>query len=135
LSKLTLSDTPEELNGESVKDVMLAVHRSYLQAIQALTEGDLVTGLAHVTGGGVVGNTTRILPDSLQLEVNWGAWETPGVFRLIQQLGSVPDEDMRRTFNMGVGLVAVTHPTSLDEVMNVLRHLGENPFTVGSVVA
>jgi phosphoribosylformylglycinamidine cyclo-ligase len=135
LSSLKLDDTPEELDGSTVGQSMLAVHRSYLTAIRTLLDGDLVHGLAHVTGGGIVGNTSRVVPNGLRLDVDWGSWEVPGVFRLIQRLGDVPEDDMRRTFNLGVGLVAVAAASAVDRAVAALADLGEECMIVGSVVS
>ena len=104
-------------------------------AIQALIAEDLAHGFAHVTGGGLVGNTSRIVPDGLALDVDWDAWTVPPLFRLIQDVGEVPEEDMRRTFNLGVGLVAVVRPDAVERALTVLGALGEPAFAIGSVVA
>lgn len=135
-------DTPDELGGESVADALLKVHRSYLDAIQALLADDpgsgpgqvLAHGFAHVTGGGIVGNTMRIVPDGLGLEIDWDAWERPAIFDLIGRLGNVPEEDLRRTFNLGAGLVAVVPPDAVDRARAVWEGMGETPFEIGRVV-
>jgi len=129
------ADTPEALGGASVGEALLKVHRSYLDAIQALIAEDLATGFSHVTGGGIEGNTRRILPDGLALEVDYDAWSRPGLFRLIQEVGEVPEEDMRRTFNLGVGLVAVVPEDKKARAKTVLGALGEPAFEIGHVAA
>ena len=133
--RFVAADTPDGLGGKSVGEAMLAVHRSYLDVIQALISEGLAHGFAHVTGGGLVGNTSRVLPDGLALEVAWDAWTRPGLFRLIQEVGEVPEDDMRRTFNLGVGLVAVVPEASTGRALAVLGALGEPAFEVGRVVA
>lgn len=127
-------DSPGELGGETVGEALLKVHRSYLDAIQALIADDLAHGFAHVTGGGIVGNTMRIVPDGLGLEIDWDAWQRPAIFELIGRLGNVPEEDMRRTFNLGVGLVAVVPPNAVDRARAVWEGRGERPFEIGRVV-
>ncbi|HEX8386965.1 MAG TPA: phosphoribosylformylglycinamidine cyclo-ligase, partial [Rubricoccaceae bacterium] len=129
------SDEPDALGGESVADALLRVHRSYLDAIQALVSEGLAGGFAHITGGGLVSNTRRILPAGLDLDVAWDAWTRPSLFRLIQDVGSVPEDDMRRTFNLGVGLVAVVPQANVARALAVLGSLGEPAFEVGRVVA
>ena len=129
------NDEPDALGGESVADALLRVHRSYLDAIQALVSEGLAGGFAHVTGGGLVSNTRRILPAGLGLDVAWDAWTRPPIFRLIQEAGSVPEDDMRRTFNLGVGLVAVVAEANVGRALAVLGSLGEPAFEVGRVVA
>ncbi|WP_412067237.1 phosphoribosylformylglycinamidine cyclo-ligase [Rubrivirga sp. IMCC43871] len=129
------ADTPDELGGESIGDALLRVHKSYLDAIQAMMSEGLAHGFSHVTGGGLVGNTNRILPDGLALDVDWDAWTRPPLFKLIQEIGEVPEDDMRRTFNLGVGLVAVVPEGSVGRTLTVLGALGQPAFRIGSVVA
>jgi phosphoribosylformylglycinamidine cyclo-ligase len=128
------SDRPEELGGETVSEVLLRVHRSYLDPIQALLAEGAAHGFAHVTGGGLEGNTRRIIPEGLRIEVDWDAWRRPPIFRLIQETGDVPEEDMRRTFNLGIGLVAVVSDAKRERALTVLGALGEPAFPVGRVV-
>lgn len=130
---LTLADRPDELGGQTVADALLAVHRSYLSPIRALIDAGLAHGFVHVTGGGIPGNTPRVVPEGLTFEVDYGAWETPGLFRLIQRLGNVPDDDMRRTFNLGIGLVAVVPDAAA--AMDAWRAMGESPVEIGRIVA
>jgi len=132
--RFVAGDTPDLLGGETVGDALLRVHKSYLDAIQALIAEGLAHGFAHVTGGGLVGNTSRIVPDGLALDVRWDAWRRPGLFQVIQEVGDVPEEDMRRTFNLGVGLVVVVPEASRDRALTVLGALGEPAFEIGTVV-
>ncbi len=129
-----VEDRPDELGGETVGEVLLRVHRSYLEAIQALVRDDLAHGFAHITGGGLEGNTRRILPDGLGLAVEWDAWERPAIFELIGRLGSVPEEDMRSTFNLGVGLVAVVPEAHVAAAKAVWMEMGEHPIELGRIV-
>ncbi|WP_412062751.1 phosphoribosylformylglycinamidine cyclo-ligase [Rubrivirga sp. IMCC45206] len=133
--RFVAADTPDELGGESIGNALLKVHKSYLNAIQALLSEGLAHGFSHVTGGGLVGNTNRILPDGLALDVDWDAWSRPALFKLIQEVGEVPEDDMRRTFNLGVGLVAVVPEGSVGRALTVLGALGQPAFRIGSVVA
>jgi phosphoribosylformylglycinamidine cyclo-ligase len=132
--RFVAGDTPDALGGQTVGEALLAVHRSYLDEIQALIAENLAHGFAHVTGGGIVGNTSRIVPDGLALEVHWDAWSRPALFRLIQEVGEVPEEDMRRTFNLGVGLVAVVPEATRSRALAVLGALGLPAFEIGRVV-
>ncbi len=133
--RFVAGDTPEALHGETVAEALLRVHRSYLDAIQALISEGLAHGFAHITGGGLVGNTSRIVPDGLALDVDWDAWTVPPLFRLIQEVGEVPEDDMRRTFNLGVGLVVVVPADAVERALTVLGALGEPAFAIGTVVA
>lgn len=130
-----VDDTVDALGGETIGEALLRVHRSYLGAVQALVEADLAQGLVHVTGGGLPGNLRRVLPDGCAAEVTYDAWERPPLFTLIQEKGDVPEGDMRRTFNLGIGLVAIVHADDVQEARQVLTDTGESPLRVGEVVA
>jgi phosphoribosylformylglycinamidine cyclo-ligase len=132
LAKYSIDEHVSEL-GRTVGESLLAVHRSYLGAVMPLLARFDVRGLAHITGGGIVGNTSRILPRGLSLAVNWEAWERPAIFRLIQRTGNVPEEDMRRTFNLGIGLVAVVPARQAGAVVSYLKRRKERPVIMGAV--
>jgi phosphoribosylformylglycinamidine cyclo-ligase len=129
------ADTPDLLGGENIGEALLRVHVSYLDHIQALVSESLAHGFAHITGGGIVGNTSRIIPEGLSIDVHWDSWARPPIFRLIQDVGSVPEDDMRQTFNLGVGLVAIVSPESRSRALAVLGALGEPAFEIGRVVS
>ena len=130
-----VDDRPDALGGPSVADALLAVHRSYLDPIQALLASGLARGFSHVTGGGIEGNTSRILPDGLGLDVDYDAWERPALFQLIQEVGSVPEADAREAFNLGIGLVAVVAESDAEAAVRVWQEAGEAPVRMGRVVA
>jgi len=132
-SEYEVNDYVEEL-GSTVAEELLQVHRSYLPVISALKTIDGVNGFSHITGGGMVGNTKRILPEGLALDIHWNAWERPPVYKLIQEIGNVPEEDMQATFNLGIGLVAVVSLESVEAVKVKADELGEEVFKVGRVV-
>ena len=125
-------DHVEELGG-TVAEALLVPHRSYLEAIQGTIDIEGVHAYSHVTGGGLVGNTSRVVREPLKLEVDWDAWERPAIFNLIAREGDVPEEDMRRAFNLGIGLVIVVEEKAGDAVVEALRGLGEEPVVVGRV--
>jgi len=133
-SRFDVHDRPPDLEGASVGEELLRVHRSYLGPIRRLVDDGLVSGLAHITGGGIEGNTRRIVPDGLALKLNWDTWSRPAIFNLIQEKGSVPEGDMRSTFNLGIGLVAVVPLRQAPVAMEVLRSAGESPVAIGEVV-
>jgi phosphoribosylformylglycinamidine cyclo-ligase len=126
-------DRPDVLDGASVGEVLLRIHRSYLGPIRALLAKDLVHGLAHITGGGLPGNTARIVPQGLHAHFDYGAWPRPAIFDLIQQYGAVPEEDMRRTFNLGIGLVAAVPADWVEDACAVLHALGETAVPIGQI--
>jgi phosphoribosylformylglycinamidine cyclo-ligase len=120
--------------GTTIGEALLQVHRSYLRAVAPLLHADLVSGMAHVTGGGIEGNTMRVVPKGRALAIDWGAWERPAIFRVIQEMGNVPEADMRRTFNLGIGLVLIVGTRRADAVLARLRRRGDRPVVMGRVV-
>jgi phosphoribosylformylglycinamidine cyclo-ligase len=120
--------------GGSVGQALLTPHRSYLSALEPLLERGKIRALAHITGGGFPGNIPRVLPEGLGARVRRGSWEIPALFRLIQSGGGVSEEEMFRTFNMGVGMVVFVAPADLHDVEHSLERRGETSFVIGSVV-
>lgn len=120
----------EDLDG-TLADALLAVHRSYLHPILPLLDAGLVHALSHITGGGIVGNTMRVVPVGHALEIDWEAWTRPRLFGLIQELGDVPEDDMRRTFNLGIGMIVITAPDQQQDVLD--RLAAEHPIVIGRV--
>jgi phosphoribosylformylglycinamidine cyclo-ligase len=119
--------------GTSVGAALLAPHRSYLGALEGLIERGRIRALAHLTGGGFPGNIPRVLPDGLGALIRRGSWEVPALFRLIQRAGDVPDDEMFRTFNMGVGMVLVVSSEDLHDVEHSLERRGETSFVIGRI--
>jgi phosphoribosylformylglycinamidine cyclo-ligase len=121
--------------GATVGEALLAPHRAYLAALEPLIERRKVHALAHITGGGFPGNIPRVLPKGLGARISRSAWTVPPLFRLIQKGGGVSDDEMFRTFNMGIGMVVVVAPGDLHDVEHSLERRGETSFVIGSVVA
>ncbi len=132
LPKFSLKKKFDELNG-TLGDTLLAVHRSYLGPVKALTNKNLVKGMSHITGGGIIGNTMRIIPKGLSLKIDWFSWQRPFIYDLIQSTGQVPEYDMTRTFNLGVGLVVIADKKNVDVAMRLLKSKKEVPFVMGEV--
>jgi phosphoribosylformylglycinamidine cyclo-ligase len=122
--KLQPHSVVPELGG-SVADALLAPHRSYLRVVTPLLERALVKGMAHITGGGITENLPRILPSGCRAVIDPAAWQVPPIFTLIQRLGAVPIDDMRRSFNMGVGLALVCSESNTSAVLRELAVAGE----------
>ena len=128
----SLCSEPSELSGSTLGESLLAVHRSYLQAVLPLLETGLCSGMAHITGGGIPGNLGRILPSGLGAVMS-GEWPVPPIFDLIARKGAIEPGEMRRAFNMGAGFLLVTPEPGV--VMGVLAENGEKPFLAGEVVS
>ncbi len=133
LSEMNL-DTHNEQIGKSIGEELLNVHRSYLSPVKRLLEMNYVTGLAHITGGGIEGNTSRILPAGSSLEIDWNSWTPNDIFNLIQSIGDVPLDDMRHTFNMGIGFTLICRKDDVDGILNLLEEMNEKPVVIGEVV-
>ncbi len=115
-SKYKIDDFVDAL-GMSIGESLLQIHPSYLPFIREFKKKDGVKGFAHITGGGIEGNTSRIVPEGLQLAIDWKSWEWPAVFKLIKKIGDVPVDDMRRAFNLGIGLTMVVSPDHCDAML------------------
>ena len=120
----------------TVGDALLQVHRSYLEPVRPLLEGGWIKGMAHITGGGITDNLPRILPDGLSAVIDRAAWDVPRIFRFIQARGEVSDEQMYRTFNMGVGLIIGCARERAAQLTASLRDRGEPlAAVIGEVTA
>ena len=122
----------ERLEG-TLADELLKVHRSYLRPLQALAASDLLQGAAHITGGGITGNTPRMLPRGLRVRIYPCSWAVPAVFRLLQELGGIALGEMRRAFNMGIGMIACVPPGASESALSVLARIDEEAFVIGCV--
>lgn len=131
-STYEVDDHVDELD-TTVGEAMLAVHRSYLPIIRELRKIDGVHGFSHVTGGGIIGNTKRVVPDELTIQLEWGAWEEPPIFELIRNLGNVPEGDMRATFNLGIGLIAIVDAGSATQVRERAEGMDEEIIEIGKI--
>lgn len=120
--------------GSTIGEELLKVHKSYLNPIERLKDHVNVRGLSHITGGGLVKNTMRIIPEGLKLDIDWKSWQELPIFSLIRSAGNVPEEDMRQTFNLGIGLVVIVSSHEVDDAISVLKDNGEEPYVVGTVV-
>jgi len=124
------ADTYREELGAAVGQALLATHESFLPQIGPLLDSGVINGLVHITGGGFYENIPRILPDGVGVEIKRGTWPELPIFALMQRLGNVPDQEMFRTFNMGIGMVVIV---SADDVEKVSVDL--NAYSIGRVVA
>lgn len=123
----------EEL-GDTAGGVLLREHRSYLAILEKPVREGWVSALAHVTGGGLTDNLPRVLPAGTAARVDRGSWEVPALFRFLRERGNVPEPEMFRTFNMGIGMVAFVPASRLRDLEAHLDALGEPHHRIGAVV-
>src|SRR5262249_35342162 len=119
--------------GATVADALLTVHRSYLKPIRALMKADLLRGAAHITGGGITDNTPRMLPKALGAVIDTNSWRIPPLFEVLRSIGDIPDDDYRRTLNLGVGMIFAVGARGAAKAEKILQKLGEKPWRIGTV--
>jgi phosphoribosylformylglycinamidine cyclo-ligase len=127
-------DTHVDELGCTVAEELLKPHRSYLSALDGLLDTGAIKGLAHITGGGLLENIPRILPEGSAVEIDSGAWPVLPVYGLLARIGNVPESEMYRTFNMGIGMVIVVSPEDAGRVRRHLDGRGESHYDIGKVV-
>ena len=120
--------------GGSVAEELLKIHRSYLAPLRALRDAGLLKGAAHITGGGITENTPRILPKGLGVRIRVGSWPVLPIFELLRKIGRIPENDWRRTFNLGIGMIMVVASRHLKEAERILGALREPFYQIGEVV-
>jgi phosphoribosylformylglycinamidine cyclo-ligase len=121
--------------GDTVAGALLRTHRSYLKCLRPLLERGLVKGMAHITGGGMPGNVSRILPEGVSARIEPDTWAIPPLFTFLEQGGDVPRAEMYRAFNMGIGMVVACAPDDTPLAMSMLKDEGEDPKLIGDIVA
>lgn len=121
-----LAEVPD-WSDRPLDELLLEPHRSYLSQIGPLLDQGEIHGMAHITGGGLCGNVSRIIPDGLTAMIDVRSWEVPELFQMIQQAGEIPNDEMYRVFNMGIGFVLVVDPEHTEQVTSLdgVRVIGE----------
>lgn len=123
-----------EINGKTLSEALLKPHRSYYKQLSVLIDRKKIKGLAHITGGGLLENIPRILPENISVEIKRGTWNEIPLFGVMQRLGNVADEEMFRAFNMGVGMVVICAENEKDEIISHVEEFDERCFEIGRVV-
>ena len=124
IAKLEATTLVPEL-GTSIGTALLAPHRSYLPVIRPILAERLIKGMAHITGGGITDNLPRILPQGTSAVIDRTTWRPPAIFQWLQRTGGVPEGDMLRTFNMGIGLIVACDPRDEQRLLGMLVASGE----------
>lgn len=134
VSGYRLGDRHEAL-GSTIGEALLAEHRSYLDPLREPLRRGLIAALAHITGGGLTDNVPRVLPPGTAVRIDRASWRPPPLFDLIRTRGRVADDEMFRTFNMGIGMVALCRPEHAGELEDWLDSRGERHWRIGEVIA
>lgn len=129
----TLDSYVNELKGK-VGNELLRTHKSYWPAVKRLVDGECVSAMAHITGGGITENLPRVLPRGVAAVIEIGSWPVLPIFEHLQTLGNVPQDEMLRTFNMGLGMLLVVPSKKFKKAHTVLERAGEKAYTVGRIV-
>lgn len=116
-------------------DALLAPTRIYVKSVLALMQQVAVHGVAHITGGGILENIPRVVPEGLEVVINRKSWTLPPVFQWLQQQGNINEHEMLRTFNCGVGMTICVAPENVDQALATLQTLNEPAFIIGKVRA
>ena len=128
-----LTERPDGLE-VSLGEELLKPTRIYVKSVLALLNKYRVKGMAHITGGGLIENIPRILPTGCQVSIKKGSWPVPPIFKLIERIGGVAEEEMYRTFNMGIGLVLIVAAEEAEEIRQMAESLGEKAYRLGEVI-
>lgn len=132
-SGYSLQDQLDELGGAKLGDVLLEPTKIYVKSALKLIEQVNVKGMAHITGGGFIENIPRVLPEGVNVDIEYGTWPILPIFQLMQQKGNITNRDMFTTFNMGIGLVVVVPAEQADEALRLANELGEQAYRIGTV--
>lgn len=128
-----LHDHIDELGGV-LGDVLLTPTKLYVKPVLAILEDVAIKGMAHITGGGFIENIPRVLPDNVNVEIDYGSWPILPIFQLMQREGGISNNDMFRTFNMGIGMVMVVAAEDADKAIQLSEAQGEKAYTLGRVM-
>jgi len=132
LKKYGLNKFIPEIKSTLAKE-LLKVHRSYLSVIQAVTKKFKVHSISHITGGGIIGNTKRVIPKDMKINIDWNMWKPNPIFNLIQKTGDISDNEMRKVFNMGIGLILIVSKYDALKISLLLKKLGEKHYFIGNI--
>jgi phosphoribosylformylglycinamidine cyclo-ligase len=127
-------DTHVDALGSTIGAALLQPHVSYLPALDNLLNANLIKGLAHITGGGLLENIPRILPEATSVSIKRGSWPVLPIFKVMQEIGNIEDAEMYRTFNMGVGMVVVAAADKAETIKTDLGRRGQPVYEIGNVV-
>lgn len=120
--------------GDTLGEILIRPTRIYVQPVLKLIEEYTIKGIAHITGGGFIENIPRILPEGLSADIDLGSWPVHDVFKVLQEIGSIDEKEMYRTFNMGIGMILVVKEEEADSIVKLAKDLGEAAFVIGDII-
>jgi phosphoribosylformylglycinamidine cyclo-ligase len=133
LLALKNADATTRLDGKSLYDLLLEPTRIYVKNLLALIAEVPVHGLAHITGGGILDNLPRVIPDGLEARIDRGSWQRPAVFEWLKDAGNMDETELHRTFNCGIGMTVTVPKGSVDAALAALRSRGETATVIGEI--
>ena len=135
LNNYNVNDKPDELAGSDIKSSLLAPHVNYQKPVMELLDNNIkVNGMVHITGGGLIENTPRVLPENCAVEIDLNSWPNLPIFDLLVKLGGLKNSEAYKTFNMGIGYVFILPEDQLDAANKLLDKIGVKAYEIGKVV-
>jgi len=134
LSKYNIGEYIPEL-GSTIEEELLKVHRSYLSTLDGILNKQWLKSLSHITGGGIIENTHRVLEPNQDIKIDWDSWEWPTIYKMIQKDGKITTEDMIRPFNLGIGMILIINENHLPDLKAHLKSIDEHYVVMGKVIA
>jgi phosphoribosylformylglycinamidine cyclo-ligase len=131
--EISAVDLSSDFNGRTLIDEIMTPTRIYVKPVLELMKHVPVKGIAHITGGGLTENIPRVLPEGMSAVLKRSKWNLPDIFSWLQRQGNVPDEEMHRIFNCGVGMVLIVAPEVAGTAMEILHSMDETAWTIGDV--
>ncbi|AKL93885.1 phosphoribosylformylglycinamidine cyclo-ligase PurM [Clostridium aceticum] len=132
--KFSLNAPIEEL-GSTLGEALIIPTKIYVKAVTEVLKSIEVKGIAHITGGGFYENVPRILPEEVDAHIQLDSWQIPQIFKMIQTVGNIQEEEMYKTFNMGIGMMLVVQEKDVETTLTILQEAGENPYKIGEIRA
>jgi len=121
------------VSGQTIGETLLKETKIYVKSCLQAAKTGKIKAFAHITGGGLIENIMRIIPDNLTIDVDFSSWERPKIFQFLQEKGNIDEMEMRRVFNCGIGMVAICHQQNIDEITQILTDSGEEVTIIGKV--
>jgi phosphoribosylformylglycinamidine cyclo-ligase len=132
MKKMNVETYVPEL-GVKLGDELLKPTRIYVKAFMALKDSLEIKGMAHITGGGIPGNLPRILPEGICANIRNNSWPVPPIFKITEKIGNISDDEMKKTFNMGIGYIMVVSETDSTDAISLLNNTGYKAFIIGVI--